>query len=136
MKRINDKIEEIGEFLEHLNQIAPASFEEYKDNIEKKAACERYAEKIIEALTDLSFLAIKFKKLKLPQDDIDAFNILSENKIIDDNLSVKLKNAEGMRNILAHQYGKVDDEIVFDSIKEELEKDALDLIKSVKNILR
>src|SRR3989344_84039 len=112
MKRINEKIDEITELIEQFRSIVPSNLDEYKSNLEKRAACERYFEKIVEAVVDLAFLFIKFKKLKIPQDDADAFNILLDNKIIDNNLSVRLKDAKGMRNIIAHEYGKIDDEIV------------------------
>ena len=112
----------------------PSSFEEYRSSIEKKAACERYVEKIIEAATDLAFLVIKSKKLKIPEDDIDAFNILLENKIIDSDLTAKLKNAKGMRNIISHQYGKIDDEIVFEAITKELERDIRKFVGVVENL--
>ena len=102
----------------------------------KKAACERYVEKIVEAVTDLAFLVIKEKKLRLPEDDIDAFNILLENKIIDKGLSSKLKNAKGMRNIISHQYGKIDDEIVFEAIKGELDRDIKEFIEQIENTLK
>ena len=135
MKRIKDKIKDVEEFLGQLKEIVPGSFEKYRKSIEKKAACERFAEKIAEAVTDLAFLVIKLKKLKIPEDDADAFNILSDNKIIDNNLSKRLKNAKGMRNIIAHQYGKIDDRIVFDSIKEELEKDVVEFIGCLNKIM-
>lgn len=136
MNRIEDKIEDIKEFLEQLGQIAPGTLREYKSKIEKRAACERFAEKIIEAITDLAFLAIKIKKLQIPADDIDAFNILSENKIIPESLAEKLRNAKGMRNILAHQYGKTDDEIVFNAIKEELGRDAGEFVKKIRQVMK
>jgi len=132
MKRIKDKIDDINEFLGQLKDIVPECFDEYKSNIEKKAACERYVEKIVEAITDLAFLVIKNKKLKLPEDDTDAFNILSENKIIGGALAASLKNAKGMRNILAHDYGKVDARTIFESITAELGQDAKEFIKSIK----
>jgi uncharacterized protein YutE (UPF0331/DUF86 family) len=50
-------------------------------------------------------------------------------KIISKELSIKLKNAKGMRNIVAHKYGTVDDRIVFEAITEELLKDANEFIK-------
>ena len=91
----------------------------------KKAACERYVEKIAEALTDLAFLAIKGKKLAIPEDDIDAFRILQESGLIEPSIAQKMRNVKGMRNIIAHQYGTIDDEVIFHSVKEELGKDAL-----------
>ena len=135
-KRIEDKINEIKLFLDQLNEIEPSSLKEYKENIEKRAACERFAEKIIEAIVDLAFLVIKLKKFDIPEDDIDAFNILVNQGVIDEKIAVKLKNAKGMRNIIAHQYGKIDDEIIFNSITSELEKDTKEFLKEIKNILK
>ena len=74
--------------------------------------------------------------MKLPEDDIDAFNILLENKIINNNLAAKLKNAKGMKNIISHQYGKIDDEILFEAITEELDKDVKDFIDNIKKLLK
>ena len=131
-KRVKGKIDEIEKYLRELKGIAPESLQEYKSNIEKKAACERYVEKIVEAVTDIAFLMIKLKKLEIPEDDVDAFNILLNHKIIGSSLSAKLKNAKGMRNIIAHEYCKIDDGIVFDSIAEELEEDVSEFIKAIK----
>lgn len=136
MTRITDKINEINKFVEEMKSVAPSSFEEYKSSIEKKAACERYVEKIVEAVTDLAFLAIKNKKLRIPEDDIDAFSILLEGRIISSDLATKLKNAKGMRNIISHQYGKIDDEIVFEAITEELDKDVKTFIERIQTAIK
>ncbi len=135
MKRIADKISELSRFLDELESIAPSTLEEYKSSIEKRAACERYVEKIVEAMTDLAFLIIKDKKLRIPQDDADAFSILQESKMIDDRLAANLKEAKGMRNILSHQYGEIDDEIVFDAITKELAKDVKEFVDVVSQYL-
>lgn len=134
MNRINDKIDEINEYLRELVEIVPTNFEEYRSSNLTKAACERYVEKIIEAVTDLAFLVIKIKRFEIPEDDIDAFNILLENKLIDNGLAKKLKDAKRMKNIISHQYGKIDDEIVFEAITQELDTDARKFIKSIKKI--
>jgi len=129
--RIQDKITEINRYLKELRGIIPDTLDEYKSSIEKKAACERYVEKIVESVVDLAFLLIKKKKFPIPEDDLNAFDILVENKLLDIKLSDRLKNAKGMRNIISHQYGKIDDGIVFHSITEELEKDVEEFLKCV-----
>lgn len=134
MGRITDKINEIEQYLEELYEILPAEFEDYKNNIEKKAACERYFEKIMEAVIDLAFLIIKNKSLKIPDDDSKAFAVLAETNIIDNNLCKKLQEAKGMRNFLVHQYDKTDDSLVFETIKEELRKDIESFLKSIKKV--
>ena len=123
MSKINDKVSEIQNYLDELMEIVPDTLEEYKSNKIVKAACERYFEKAIEAVTDLAFMIIRLKKLRIPEDDIDSFRILEENGIIDKNLHSCLKDAKGMRNFIAHQYGQIDDSLVYAAITEELEED-------------
>lgn len=134
--RIKDKIKEIGDYLGELDEILPENFFQYKDDLRTKAACERYFEKIMEAVIDLAFLVIKDKGFKIPEDDKEAFDILSKENVISEILAEKLKDAKGMRNIIAHEYGKIDDKIMFDSITEELSKDAEEFIENIKNIIR
>lgn len=116
MNRTKDKIKEIEEYLERLMEIVPKELEDYKKDHKTKAACERYFEKIVEAVIDLCFLIIKEKGLKMPEDDEGSFDILKQEDIISEKLNGKLKDAKGMRNIIAHEYGKVDDELVFEVI--------------------
>lgn len=130
--RINDKIKEIEDYLSELEEIMPKSFHRYKTDLKTKAACERYFEKIIEAVIDLAFLIIRDKGYKIPEEDKEAFDILAQEKIISQELATKFKEAKGMRNIIAHEYGKTDDELIFHSITEELESDVNELIKSFK----
>lgn len=131
-ERIKDKICEIEKYLEELEEITPNSFEEYKADFKAKAACERYAEKIIEAIVDLAFLVIKERGYSIPENDKQIFEIISKNKVISEDLAEKLMEAKGMRNILAHEYGEVDDEIIFNAIGEELIKDSREFIKEVE----
>jgi len=134
-ERINDKLNQIEQFLDELSQIVPQTIEEYKTDFKSKAACERFFEKIIEACVDLAFLIIRKKELRMPEDDESSFIILFHNNIISEELSKKLRAANGMRNIIVHEYGEIDDSKVFYSIKEELEKDVNDFIIDIRKNL-
>lgn len=134
-ERIEEKISEIERYLEELySYFTPLNpdLEDYKKDYKTKAICERYTEKIIEAVEDLAFLIINYRKLKYPEYDKEVFDILEENKVISDNLAKKFKDAKGMRNVIAHQYGKIDDEVIFNSVSEELENDTREFIKSIE----
>jgi len=135
MSRINDKIIEIEKFLEELGSVLPKDLEEYLKDFKVKAICERYFEKIIEAVIDLTFLLIKEQNFESPKDEDSSFNILSNHKIISKELSLKLKEAKGMRNIITHEYGKINDELVFEAITEQLGKDVEEFIKTIKKNL-
>ena len=129
--RIIDKINDIEKFLEELESIMPFDFEEYENDFKIRAVCERNFEKIIEVVVDLAFIIIKENKMKIPEEDKRAFDILASSKIISSGLSEKLKEAKGMRNIIAHEYGKIDDEKVFKAITEELIPDVKKFLELV-----
>ncbi len=131
--RIKDKIIEIENFLNQLQELSPSDFQEYENDFGKKAACERYCEKIIEAVVDLAFKTIKQLQLKIPEEDKEAFVILEQNNIISSMLSERLQNAKSMRNILAHEYGKVDDKIIFGAVTEELQVDIPEFIRNIED---
>ena len=130
MNRIEDKVEEIQKYLTELNSILPKDLQEYKRSIEKKAACERYFEKIIESVIDLGYLIIKKERFDIPEGD-NIFEALFNNDLISEKIFSKLKNAKGMRNIIAHRYGELEDELIFESITEELILDIEDFLREV-----
>jgi len=133
-KRIKDKINDIETYLEQLAEIKPKTFKGYEKDFKTKAACERYFEKIAEAVIDLTFLIINEKGFKTPEEDSQAFTILEFEKIINNKLANKLKDMKGMRNIIAYQYGEVNDELMFIAINEEIENDVnlfLDIVKKL-----
>ena len=133
--RVKDKIKEIEDYLSELVEIAPRRFQDYTQDLKTKAACERYFEKIIEAAIDLAFLVIKDKGFRVPEEDKEAFDILAEEEVISRELAERLKDAKGMRNIIAHEYGKIDDRIVFESITKEIKKDTREFIKNILPLL-
>ena len=133
-KIIADKTQEIERYVSELEEIKPSTLKEYSSDLKTKAACERYAEKIIEALVDFAFMVIKDRGFKSPESDTEAFKILFDSKVISSSLADKLGDAKGMRNILAHEYGTVNDEILFQAVHEELAKDAMEFIRSVKRL--
>ena len=72
----------------------------------------------------------------MPEGDEQAFDILIKNKILSLELGKKLQDAKGMRNFLIHQYGEVDDEIIFNAINEELEKDIAEFLNKIEENLK
>lgn len=133
-KRIRDKINDIRVYLEQLSKIKPASFKKYERDFKTKAACERYFEKITEAVVDLANLSVKEKSFQPPEEFYESFDILQKKEIIGSNLSLRLKNMKGMRNIIAHQYGEVDDKIVYIAINEEIHADVKEFLEIINKI--
>ena len=134
-ERINEKINEISDYLLELKDTVPPRFDDYLKSAVTKAACERYFEKIIEAMVDLSFMVIKYKKLTFPEDDNSVFLFLAKEEILSSELALKLRKAKGMRNIIAHEYGKIDNLLVFQAVSSKVRPDTEEFLKEIKKVI-
>lgn len=69
-------------------------------------------QRVCEASIDLAMHIISEKKLGIPQNSRDSFEVLNANNIIDDNLNNKMKAMVGFRNIAVHDYQNVNLKII------------------------
>jgi len=119
-KRILVKIDEMDSYLEEIESIKPSSFEEYKNSIEKKRACERLLQIAIESVLDICNILISGLKLGLPSTEEEIFQKLESKKIISHRMAEIINEMKAFRNILVHKYGVVNDELVFENLSEKL----------------
>lgn len=119
-ERILSKIDELDSYLGELEKIKLSDFEEYKNSIKDKRACERLLQISIECVVDICNLIITGLKLGLPYDEEETFEKLEQNKIIPQELKKILVGMKGFRNILVHKYGNVNNEIVFEMFSDKL----------------
>lgn len=73
-----------------------------------------------EAVLDLAMYVVSTRKLGLPQNKKEAFELLEKNNIIDGDISKKMKGMIGFRNIAIHDYKELDEEILKDVIENHL----------------
>lgn len=58
--------------------------------------------------------------LGIPSSLDDIFEGLSEKKVLPKKIIILVNEMKGLRNILVHRYGKIDDGIVYDLLKERI----------------
>jgi uncharacterized protein YutE (UPF0331/DUF86 family) len=133
--RILEKTKEIEQYLQELYEFFPEDYENYKNSLSIKAACERYFEKIIEAVVSTSFLFIRLKEYGDVRDEDGAFSLLANRRSISSELAEKLKEAKGMRNIIIHEYGEIENIQVYTAIAEELKRDTEEFILQIRENL-
>jgi len=112
-ERILAKFDELEGDVGELRQVVPASFAEYMDKLEKRRACERLLQLSIQCMIDICALFVSGLRLGLPAEEDDIFEKLESAKIISPNLSGMLKTMKGFRNFLVHEYGGIDNAIVY-----------------------
>ncbi|MBI3442011.1 MAG: DUF86 domain-containing protein [Proteobacteria bacterium] len=118
-ERILAKFDELEGYQKELAAIAPKSFEEFRQ-IQKKRACERLLQISVEAAIDVCHLFVAGLRLGLPAEEDDIFEKLEHAGIISSSLKDTLKEMKGFRNILVHEYGEVDDQIVYEAVTTRL----------------
>lgn len=87
-------------------------------------------QRAIELCIDMANHLIRTGKLGLPQDSRDSFALLEHEGVISSDLADQLKRMIGFRNVLVHEYRKLDLEIMTDVINHRLE-DLLDFTVQV-----
>lgn len=60
-------------------------------------------------------------RLGLPSEEDDLFERLANAGVISEELKKRLREMKGFRNLLVHEYGRVDDRIVFEILRSQLE---------------
>lgn len=118
-ERLLTKIDVLDTYLKELREILPVNFEEYK-RIEKRRACERLLQVTIECAIDICGLIVIGLRLGLPAEEDDLFDKLEQAGIITSSRKESLKKMKGFRNILVHEYGHVDDMIVYEILQNNL----------------
>lgn len=78
-------------------------------------------QRAVEATIDIAMYIVSEKKLGIPQNSRDAFEVLAHNQIINDEILEKLKNMIGFRNIAVHNYQKINLDILRKVIEYNLE---------------
>lgn len=119
-ERILAKIDRLDRYLHELKDIMPENFETYQ-KIEKKRACERLLQISIESVLDICAQVVIELRLGLPSEEDEIFEKLEQAKIISSATRETLKRMRGFRNILVHEYGHIDDRLVYDVLKNNMD---------------
>jgi len=129
------KLEEIEENLELISNHLPTDLEEFlnlgliKDGIYKRL------EYSIELVLDILAIINADLKLGIPDGETSVIDNIEKNKILDKEITEKIRKMKSFRNILVHRYGKINDELVFELLKEDLE-DFFIICDSIVEFLR
>lgn len=127
---IENRISLIKKYLKTLDRYKNFSIEEILNDVDKKGAVERYLYLAAQATIDLADAVISFKKFRKPTSMSESFHILNEEGVIPNDLTEKLVKMTGFRNIVAHDYEKIDYAVVSNILQQGLK----DIDKFAKTI--
>ena len=110
----------LNEYLNILKECSLEPIERLKKDKIFRGAVERYFQLAVECVIDIGEILISNLKLRKPEDTRDVIDILGEKKIIPDEFADKFGPITGFRNILVHNYVKIDLELIYKFLTENL----------------
>jgi len=90
------------------------------ENIRLRKAVERALQVAIEACLDIAHHIISEEGFRYPESSADAFKVLGEEGIIPSELLPKLVNMAKFRNVLVHEYVRLDNSVIYGVLKKHL----------------
>lgn len=117
---IHQLLEKLQEYVEILRTLKGVTAEELKKDIDKRAKAERYLQLAAQVCIDIADLIISDQRLPTPTTLKETIQILGEQNIINSQFAQEFSAVAGFRNILVHDYVKIDYEQVADKINNRL----------------
>lgn len=96
------------------------TFLEYQDNKRLRKAVERSLQVAVEACLDIGRRLIALEGFRYPDNDQAVFRILAEEGIVSRDLLPTLLEMARFRNLIVHDYARIDDSRVYGILKKRL----------------
>ncbi len=125
------RLNKLTEYISFLDGIKKYTEIEYIKDPFIYGSSERFLHLAIECAIDIGNHIISDMRYRKPETNRDIFEILYENEVISLELKENLSNMASFRNILVHDYIKLDRSLVYNIIVENLD----DLRSFMKEII-
>lgn len=105
---IEKKLIELKTCIRELEELKKLSFEEIKSSVHTTWAIEHGLQLAIQQLIDTGNYILASTGESRIENYIDVFDKLGENNIIPEDFAEEIRSMAGFRNLLVHEYAKVD----------------------------
>ncbi len=130
--KIVAKLQALDEYLDYLRDLQKVNRKSFLSDYHQFGLAEHYLHLSIEVVLDVAKLVIITYAFPRPEENRDVLRVLREKRAISQGLYDQMASISGFRNILIHEYEKVDKERVY----EYLQQDIVQFIEFRKQILR
>lgn len=111
------KVKLVQEDLDKLKGFEKLTLDQYNQSFDKRLQVERLLERIVGRVIDINYHLLKEQFGYLPTDYFDSFISLGEKGVLAPEFAKQLSQSAGLRNALAHEYDRIDDTQIFNSVK-------------------
>ena len=114
------KLADLDTYAHQVGEFTSVTLHEYEENWKTQRIVERTLQMAIEVCVDIANHIIADSAFRIPTTYAESFQVLEENRIIDKKLQENLSRMCKFRNIVVHEYDKVDPAIVIAILRNNL----------------
>lgn len=85
-----------------------------------RRSVERTLQVAVEICLDIGRRLIALEGFRFPDDSQDVFRVLHEEDVVSDDLLATLLDMARFRNLIVHDYARIDDALVYNILKKRL----------------
>lgn len=130
-EKAGKKLESLREYVGYLKGYRNCTIDDLKTDPTLRGAVERYLHLSAECVIDIAEIMISELGLRKPEEYRECIDILGEAGIIPGEFAYYFSPVAGFRNILVHEYAKID----LTEVHRHLQKDLDDFEKFAKYIV-
>jgi uncharacterized protein YutE (UPF0331/DUF86 family) len=115
------KLADLDQYLAQVSEYRGITVDEYRRDWKVQRIVERTLQMAIEVCVDVATHVIADRGLRVPATYAEAFDVLGEGGLLDPGLRAEMVRMAGFRNVLVHEYRRVDPEIVVGILRTRLD---------------
>lgn len=113
------KLSDLETYLGQLASYRGLDVEDYRSDWKTQRIVERTLHLAIETCMDVADHVVADRRLRVPETGAETFEVLAEAQIITTDLAASLGRMVGFRNILVHDYARLDPFLVINALRED-----------------
>ena len=114
------KLSELDEYQNQVQEFKGITVKQYREDWKKQRIVERTLQMMIETCLDIANHIVADRGYRVPINYADTFKVLGENSVLDKKLVDQMGKMAKFRNVLVHQYEKIEAEIIVGLMKRKL----------------
>ena len=115
LKLLDEYVSELCEY-----RAEATSFKIYESNKRLRRAVERCLQVAVEICLDIGRHLISLEGFRYPDNNQDVFQVLAEEEVVPEDLLSTLVDMARFRNLMVHDYARIDDAKVYTILKQRL----------------
>jgi uncharacterized protein YutE (UPF0331/DUF86 family) len=125
-ERIQEKLVELTSYIDDLKRFQSLGWADFQANVMLRRGIERTLQVATECALDIGNMIISHNQWRAAESNRDVFQVLADHELVPSPLLDSLLKMASFRNILVHEYTRVDASIVF-ALMKKTPQDLLEL---------